>query len=83
MARRTEGTVQGEEVVLGNADGVIEADQDLLLSEILNSLSVTMLLVHLEAACNVQIPPEDVTLENFSTLESIAGYVQRLGESTG
>ena len=69
--------------ILNDPDFVIEADQDLLLSEILNSLSVTMLLVHLEAACNVQIPPEDVTLENFSTLESIAGYVQRLGESTG
>ena len=69
--------------ILNDPDFVIEADQDLLLSEILNSLSVTMLLVHLEAVCNVRIPPEDVTLENFSTLESIAGYVQRLSESTG
>lgn len=67
--------------ILNDPDFVIEADQDLLLSETLNSLSVTLLLVHLETVCNVQIPPEDVTLENFSTLESIAGYVQRLGEA--
>lgn len=67
--------------ILNDPGFVIEADQDLLLSEILNSLSVTMLLVHLETACDVQIPPEDVTLENFSTLESIAGYVQSLSET--
>lgn len=66
--------------ILNDPDFVIEADQDLLLSETLNSLSVTLLLVHLETVCNVQIPPEDVTLENFSTLESIVGYVQRLSE---
>ena len=57
----SDGLVGGQLVLL--------ADQDLLLSETLNSLSVTLLLVHLETVCNVQIPPEDVTLENFSTLE--------------
>lgn len=67
--------------ILNDPEFVIEADQDLLLSETLNSLSVTLLLVHLETVCKVQIPPEDVTLENFSTLESIAGYVQRLSEA--
>ncbi len=64
--------------ILNDPDFVIEADQDLLLSETLNSLSVTMLIVHLETVCSVQIPPEDVTLENFSTLESISGYVKSL-----
>ena len=64
--------------ILNDPDFVIEADQDLLLSETLNSLSVTMLIVHIETECNVQVPPEDVTLENFSTLESISSYVQSL-----
>jgi len=62
-----------------NEPGIeIEADQDLLLSEILDSLRVTLLIQRLENACDVSIPPEDVTLENFSTLESIADYLGRL-----
>lgn len=62
-----------------NEPGIeIEADQDLLLSEILDSLRVTLLIQRLENACDVSIPPEDVTLENFSTLECIADYLGRL-----
>ena len=64
--------------ILNEADFDIEADQDLLLSETLDSLRVTLLVQHLESACDVSIPPEDVTLENFSTLECIASYVQDL-----
>ncbi|MDJ0905146.1 MAG: phosphopantetheine-binding protein [Woeseiaceae bacterium] len=61
--------------ILSDPEFVIEADQDLLLSETLNSLSVTLLIAHIETTCNVHIPPEDVTLENFSTLRSIETYI--------
>jgi acyl carrier protein len=64
--------------ILNEPDFEIEADQDLLLSEILDSLRVTLLIQHLESSCDVTIPPEDVTLENFSTLECIADYLVRL-----
>lgn len=64
-----------QDEILNDVDFRIEPDQDLLLSEILNSLSVTMLIAHLENSCNVVIPPEDVTLENFSTLRSIESYI--------
>ena len=64
--------------ILNEPDFEIEADQDLLLSETLDSLRVMLLVQHLESACDVSIPPEDVTLENFSTLECIADYVRRL-----
>ena len=67
--------------ILNDPDFQIEADQDLLLSEILNSLSVTLLIARLEDLSGVDIPPEDVTLENFGTLELIAEYIQaRHGE---
>ena len=64
-----------QEEILNDPGYPIEADQDLLLSETLNSLSVTLLIAHLETACQIQIPPEDVTLENFGTLQSIEAYV--------
>lgn len=66
-----------QEEILNDPNFSIEADQDLLLSETLNSLSVTLLVAHLETACNVQVPPEDVTLENFSTLTTIEAYINR------
>jgi len=64
--------------ILNEPDFEIEADQDLLLSEILDSLRVTLLIQHLESVCDISIPPEDVTLENFSTLECIADYLGRV-----
>lgn len=67
--------------ILNDPDFEIDADQDLLLTETLNSLSVTMLIAHIEMVCSVNIPPEDVTLENFSTLQAIDSYIRSLHES--
>jgi acyl carrier protein len=67
--------------ILNDPEIEIEADQDMLLSEILNSLSVTLLIARLENSCTVEIPPEDVTLENFGTLRRIAAYIQTLRDS--
>ena len=68
--------------ILDDPDFEIAADQDLLLSEILNSLKVTLLITSLEKSCNIVIPPEDVTLDNFGTLERIAAYVETRRDST-
>ena len=62
--------------ILDDPDFEIAADQDLLLSEILNSLKVTLLITSLEKSGSFIIPPEDVTLDNFGTLERIAAYVE-------
>ena len=53
----------------------IEADQDLLRSETLDSLGVVRLVEYLESESGVEIPPEDVTLENFESLRKIAAYL--------
>lgn len=54
----------------------IGPDDDLLLSELLNSLSVTRLVQHIEEQEGIVIPPEDVTLEHFRTLSAIQAYLQ-------
>ena len=64
-----------QDQILNDPSYPIEADQDLLLSEILNSLSVTLLITHLETTYDLKIPIEDVTLENFGTLNSIETYM--------
>ncbi len=63
--------------ILNDPDFEIAADENLLLSETLSSLSVAILVTHLQDTCDIRVPPEDVTLENFSTLQSIEAYVSR------
>ena len=67
--------------ILNDSDLEIAADEDLMLSEILNSLKVTLLIDSLEQSSNIVIPPADVTLDNFGTLERIAAYVQTRRDS--
>jgi len=64
--------------ILNNPDLDIGSDEDLLLTEILNSLSVTLLVARLEKIYEIDVPPEDVTLENFGTLANIADYIESL-----
>lgn len=51
-------------------------EQDLLLSGLLDSLGVTRLVTYLEEGLAIEIPAGDVTLENFSTLALIHGYLK-------
>ncbi|MDX1647507.1 MAG: acyl carrier protein [Longimicrobiales bacterium] len=53
----------------------IGADDDLLLSETLDSLSVMRLVQHLEDETGMAVPPQDVTLENFRSLRRIEAYL--------
>lgn len=62
--------------ILGDPNFAILEDQDLLLSETLDSLSVVRLVGHLEAETGLVIPPEDVTLEHFGSLLQIHAYLQ-------
>lgn len=54
----------------------INDDQDLLLSGLLDSLNVFRLASHIEQSCAISIPPEDMILEHFGTLNQISAYVQ-------
>ncbi|MEM7199749.1 MAG: acyl carrier protein [Planctomycetota bacterium] len=62
--------------ILNDSTFVIEEDQDLLLSETLDSLSVTRLVEYLERQYGVTIPAQDVTLENFASLRRIQAYLE-------
>ena len=59
---------------------VIDDDENLLVSGILDSLALMRLVAHLEDTHDIEIPPTDITLENFASLSVIAGYLgARLG----
>ncbi len=67
--------------ILNDPDNIIEKDQDLLLSGLLDSLSVVKLVAWLEKECELSIPAEDVLVENFGTLTSIETYLNNRSAS--
>lgn len=58
-------------------DFELAEDDDLLLSGKLNSLGVLRLVAFLQEEFACEIPPEDIILENFSTVNSIANYIHQ------
>ena len=62
------------EVVL-KPDLHIKDDEDLLMSGILDSISVMKLVAYLENEYDFSVPAEDVILENFGSISVINDYV--------
>ena len=61
-------------------DLVIDDEENLLVTGILDSLALMRLVAHLEDTYDIEIPPSDITLENFASLSAMVGYLgARLG----
>ncbi len=56
-------------------DGDVAPDTDLLLSGLVDSLGVIRITQWIEDEMDVDVPPGDVTLENFQTVDRIVSYV--------
>lgn len=65
--------------LLNQADLVIGDDEDLLVSGLLDSLSVMSLIHFIEQDLAIDVPAEDVTIENFVSLQAIDAYLVRRG----
>ena len=61
-------------------DGRIYADltdhDDLLTSELVDSLGMMSLVTFIEDRFGIRVPPEDVTIESFSTISAIVRYLE-------
>jgi len=56
-------------------DGDVASDTDLLLSGLVDSLGVIRITQWIEDELEVDVPPGDVTLENFQTVDRIVEYL--------
>ena len=65
--------------LLNEADRVIGADEDLLASGLLDSLGVMSLIHFVEQDLRIDVPAEDVVIENFESLRAIDAYLRRRG----
>nr|WP_161501224.1 acyl carrier protein [Rhodopirellula sp. SM50] len=62
--------------LMGNQTDPISTDDDLLGGGHIDSMGIMRLVAFLETEFGVSVPPEDVTIENFETPQTIADYVQ-------
>ena len=64
------------EELLNNSVNVKE-DDNLLSDGMVDSLGMVRLVAFLEETFEVEIPPEDLIIENFGTINVIADYLQK------
>ncbi|WP_193142959.1 MULTISPECIES: phosphopantetheine-binding protein [unclassified Meridianimarinicoccus] len=55
----------------------VARDEELLLSGLLDSLAVMALVAEVERIAGRPVPPTDVLIENFTTLDAIGAYMDR------
>lgn len=55
----------------------IARDEDLLASDILDSMAIVELVSFLEARFGIQVSDDDLMPENFKTIEEIVAFVER------
>lgn len=63
--------------LLASSNGLaLTADDNLLTSGLIDSLGIMRLITYIEEQFGVEVLPEDVTIDNFRTINVIAGYLQ-------
>ncbi len=56
----------------------IEEQEDLLGGGIIDSMGMIRLIAFLEKEFQINVPPEDMVLENFMTVERISIYLSKI-----
>ena len=62
---------------INGKDAVTDFDADLFANDMLDSLGVAQLVAGLEDIFNIEIDPEDILPENFSTINKIDALVHK------
>ena len=60
---------------MGGRGNDLEESQDLLAAGIIDSLCILQLVTFIEEKFGIQVPDEDVTIENFHSLKSMTAYL--------
>jgi acyl carrier protein len=62
--------------LLGGEGPEISVDDEIVLDGTVDSLGVTRLVDFLETEFGIAVPPEDVTIDNFRSIATMAEYVR-------
>ncbi len=66
------------EDLLAGADMEIQTNDEIVLDGTVDSLGAARLIGFMESEFTVTVPAEDVTIENFRTIATMAGYLRGL-----
>jgi D-alanine--poly(phosphoribitol) ligase subunit 2 len=66
---------------LGRDASKLRFDEEIPSTGLLDSAAIMELIMWIEGAYDITIAQEDLTLANFGTIDSIAGYLERAGQS--
>jgi acyl carrier protein len=66
-----------KELSVGRAKQIRPSD-NLLETGVLDSLGLMQLVIFIEEKLGVKVPDEDVVIENFSSVDALTGYLERM-----
>ena len=69
------------EELLGGTGPRVAADDEIVLDGTVDSLGVTRLVDFIETEFKLSVPAQDVTIDNFRTITTMAAYVRTRQES--
>lgn len=70
-----------ENFIMGRSDVVLDPEQSLIESGIMDSTGVLELVEFLEATYGIHIEDEELIPENLETIKNIVGFLNRKGIS--
>ena len=70
--------VEGAECSGDRGFSGLGVDDELVLSELIDSMSAIRLVAYLEADFGVVVPPSEITIENFTNVTAISAFVRDL-----
>ena len=66
-----------DEMLDSDSSDQVKADDDLLSDGLLDSISVMRLIAFIEEDLSIKIPPKDLTIDNFISVEAISNYLSK------
>lgn len=55
----------------------VDNEADLIMSGVIDSLDIVHLITFIQSEFDIKIPPTEITVENFSSINKIADYLQQ------
>lgn len=64
-----------EELLGDSLEEEIRVEEDLLNSGLIDSLGLMRLIAFIEEEHSIKVPPQDMVIENFISVEAIGNYI--------
>jgi acyl carrier protein len=81
MDRKAVLTAYVKNEIMRNPNAMVEVEQDLIGTGIIDSLGILQLIGHIGEVFGIDIPDEDVVYENFMSINALDSYLQKFSNA--